>query len=377
MNRLRVSILCLAAIFMLGGCSTPKLPGPIKNVGVSPGVRGIFKSGDGGKTFESKAVIDDKNTLSQADILTIKIGPTDEKIVYIGTVDAGVYRSDNGGDSWKKIHEAKRCYGIEIDPRDAKTIYLSGIVDGRGKIFKSTDGGEKWTEIFTEPLGDSLISSLTLDSKSPDSLYAGDSRGFLIKTENAGVEWKRIAELGKPITSIALDSGDSRNVYLGVFQGGLYKIDFSQTVKNDKGITRIDSSNKMVDGVIVLDLRKQMKGWAATNNAFTLTADPRHSNTVFFGTGPGILKTEDGGNTWKELPTLEGPGNIVIKGLAVGGANSEIIYVATKGTFYKSVDSGKTWNVMEFNTPYTIEVLRVVPSNPEVVYLGIRNLNTK
>lgn len=369
----------IALSFFLSGCALTdllKTPGSAPtSLGNAASGKGIYKSVNGGQAFEAKNTIDERNNIGGADVLTIEIDPNDQNKVFIGTVASGIYRSDNAGDTWKKINTAQRCYAIAINPKNTQEIYLTGVIDGRGKIVKSSDGGENWIELYSEPAGEFVIASLVIDPYDPNVLYAGDSRGQIIKSVNAGQEWQSIGELDGPITKISLDAGDTRNVYLGVHDRAPYKIDFSHQVKDDKGSPRVNSSNRITDGPIILNLQDQMRNIRGTGNLLELVADPKRPGVVYFSNNSGILISLDGGNSWSVVPTVEGPGDIPIRALSIGGDNSEIIYFASRGAVYKSTDYGRTWAAIQFNTGFAIEALKLNPGNRDVVYLGIRELN--
>ncbi len=69
----------------------------------------------------------------------------------------GIYKTENKGRTWRKINNGIKLtgqrptvYDIQVDPQNGNNIYLVGITNNYGKIYKSTNGGEEWREVFVE-----------------------------------------------------------------------------------------------------------------------------------------------------------------------------------------------------------------------------------
>ena len=124
---------------------------------------GVYKSTDGGRTWKNTGL---KNSRHIADVI---VHPTNENIVWVasqGTVhgpnnERGVYKSTDGGTTWKRtlyINDSTGIASLAVDPTNARILYaaswqhqrLPWTVNsgGRGSsLWKSTDGGETWTKI--------------------------------------------------------------------------------------------------------------------------------------------------------------------------------------------------------------------------------------
>src|SRR3984957_12805730 len=122
---------------------------------------GVYKSIDGGKTWKNVGLRDGQQ------IAAILIDPKDPDRVFVAVLghpygpneERGVYRTPDGGKTWKKVlgkDENTGAVALTYDPSDAKTIYAvlwearqgpweNGAWQGKGSgLFKSTDGGETW-----------------------------------------------------------------------------------------------------------------------------------------------------------------------------------------------------------------------------------------
>lgn len=146
---------------------------------------GVWKSLNGGTTYKP---VFDKQPLQSIGAITID--PKNPKTVWVGTgeswtrnsvsVGDGVYKSTDGGDNWTNLglKESERIAKIIVDPADSNTVYVCATgklwsdSDERG-VYKTTDGGKNWKKVLKGANLSTGCSMLTLDEKNPNTLYAG------------------------------------------------------------------------------------------------------------------------------------------------------------------------------------------------------------
>ncbi|MCM3905405.1 MAG: hypothetical protein ND866_27225 [Pyrinomonadaceae bacterium] len=152
-------------------------------VGAASG--GVWKSVNGGTTF--KPIFDKQPVQS---IGAVTIDPKNSKTVWVGTgeswtrnsvsVGDGVYKSVDGGDNWANVglKESERISRILVDPSNTETVYVCATGklwsdgDERG-VYKTSDGGKTWTKILKGANASTGCSMLSLDSQNPKTIYAG------------------------------------------------------------------------------------------------------------------------------------------------------------------------------------------------------------
>lgn len=152
-------------------------------VGAASG--GVWKSRDGGTTFKP---IFDKNPVQSIGAITID--PSDAKTIWVGTgeswtrnsvsVGDGIYKSTDGGDTWTHmgLRNSERITRILVHPKNRSVVYacapgaLWSDSDERG-LYKSTDGGKSWALALKGGNSSTGCSSVTMDPKNPDVLLAG------------------------------------------------------------------------------------------------------------------------------------------------------------------------------------------------------------
>jgi photosystem II stability/assembly factor-like uncharacterized protein len=174
---------------------------------------GVYKSIDAGKNWKNVG-LNDSQTVAR-----VRIHPTNPNIVYAAVLghpfgpneERGVFKTTDGGDSWKKIlYKGPEAGAADliIDPNNPEVIYASiwkvyrkpwKMWGGGGAsgLFKSTDGGESWIELSKKagmpeaPLGKIGITVSPLDSNLLWSIIEANDGG-VFRSDDAGMTWKHI-----------------------------------------------------------------------------------------------------------------------------------------------------------------------------------------
>ncbi len=259
---------------------------------------GIWKSVDAGKTWTSVGLKNSRH------VPRIAVDPTDHNIVYAGvlgniykpTQDRGVYKSTDGGKTWNKILYSNDQAGVVdliIDPTNPRILYASTwrvqrtpyslSSGGEGSaLWKSTDRGETWTEISTKegfPRGTLGIIGVTVSPVNNQRVWAmveNKDEGGLYRSDDGGNTWTQVNSERK------------------LRQRAWY-------------YTRVYADTKDVDVVYVLNVRyhKSTNGGKSfsTHNAphgdhHDLWIAPENPNRMIIGDDGGAQVTYDGGETW-------------------------------------------------------------------------------
>jgi len=176
---------------------------------------GVYKSTDGGKTWTHLGLADTRN------IAKVRIHPQNPDLVYVAALghahgpnpERGVYRSRDGGKTWEQIlfrSDKAGAIDLAMDPNNPRILYAA-IWEAQRKpytlisggedcgIFKSTDGGDNWTEITRKPglptgvLGKiGLAVSLAKEDRVWAIIDAED--GALFRSNDGGENWERLSE---------------------------------------------------------------------------------------------------------------------------------------------------------------------------------------
>ena len=254
-------------------------------------------------------------------IADIAIDPSNQSTWYVAVGSGGVWKTKNRGTTWEPIFDDEDSYSIgciTIDPNNPNTIWVgsgenvSGRHVGYGKgVYRSRDGGQNWENMGLE--ASERIGMVRIDPRDSDTIFVaaqgplwsgGGERG-LFKSTDGGKSWRKI--LGDGFGNTAID-----DQYTGVSE------------------VHMDPRDPDVMYAV---------SWQRIRNVAVLMDG---------GPGTGIHKSEDGGETWRELTEGLPEENRGKTGLAISPQNPDVIYATIElanreGGFWRSVDGGETW----------------------------------
>src|SRR5690348_14018660 len=184
---------------------------------------GMYKSTDAGKTWQFVGLKESQ------DIGMIAVDPHDPNRVFAAAMghvygpnaERGIFRSLDGGKTWKKVlyvNEYVSGDDVEIDPANPNIVYATmwqqqqapwengSFAGTEGGIFKSTDGGNTWTKL-TKGLPDVQQALLRIAPSEPNRLYASVASGEegkvdLYRSDDAGASWYRMTKDPRPAARI-------------------------------------------------------------------------------------------------------------------------------------------------------------------------------
>ena len=248
--------------------------------------------------------------------------------IYVGAASGGVWKSMNGGTTYKPVFDKEKVQSIgavTIDPTNPKTIWVgtgeswtrNSVSIGDG-IYKSTDGGENWTNMGLRE--SERIVKILVDPSAPNTVYAcvpgklwsdSNDRG-VYRTTDGGSTWSKVlagANASTGCSMMTMDSRDSKTLYAGLW-----------------------------------DFRRQ--GWTFRSGG----------NGPAAMSGSGMFKSTDGGATWTELRSDRNAG-LPAKpwgrvAVAVAPSNPRVVYAFIEATqptdgLYRSDDGGATWTAKD------------------------------
>jgi photosystem II stability/assembly factor-like uncharacterized protein len=237
---------------------------------------------------------------------------------YFGATGGGLWKSTDGGTEWAPVTDGQisssSVGAVAVCPDDPDVVYIGmGEVDLRGNVipgdgvYKSTDGGKKWTHLG---LADTqMIGRIQVDPGNCNNVYVAaqghvwgkNTERGVFRSTDGGANWQRVLFVNDQTgaADLAMDPADPKVLYAGMWQ-------------------------------------VQGKFWQMSNG----------------GPGSGLYKSTDGGTTWTALTSRLGlpEGAPIGKiGVSVSGADSDRVYAlveAKDGGLFRSDDAGGTWKLV-------------------------------
>lgn len=327
--------------------------------------QGVFKSIDGGKTWEHKVNVadaDEKNFLDKMKIASMKMDPQNNKVLYLGTVSNGLYKSEDNADSWKKVvdengilSETATVYGIAIEDGNSNIIYLATLNNGKGELLKSEDSGKKWAKSYIIAEPNKPVNYIVIDPVYHNVVYIGTEQGGLIKSENRGKTWHTLNWFKTGVKDFVVDFHNNN----GIIVRTLNEI-FKST---DGGVEWEILNKKIIDSLKIKIAVSQISSMTMDNG------DPLVIYVTYLNL---VLMTGDGGYTWKKMntitPSLTALGTIPqVKQI---GMIDDIIYYGAGNVIYKSENKGASWS--SYNIPMKGDVRYTVSdyTDRDIIYVG-------
>ncbi|HYT74331.1 MAG TPA: hypothetical protein VEL79_06255, partial [Vicinamibacterales bacterium] len=266
--------------------------------------------------------------------------------VIVGAASGGIWKSLDGGTTFKPVFDTQTVQSIgavTIDPTNPKTVWAgsgeswtrNSVSIGDG-IYKSTDGGENWTNVGLKDT--ERIAKILVDPRNGNAVLAcatghlwnDSSAGGVYKTADGGKTWRKVLPGGNPSTGCAMigsSAQDPSTIYAAMW-----------------------------------DFRRQ---------AWTFRSG---------GPGSGLFKSTDGGDHWSELTTSNAAG-LPEKpygriALAVAPSKPQTVYAmieSAKSAFFRSDDGGQHWTRLDASQymvwrPFYFGNLIVDPRNADKVF---------
>ena len=340
---------------------------------------GVWKTEDNGMHWKN---ISD-GFFKTGTVGAIAVSESDPNIVVVGmgehaargvmsSMGDGVYKSEDAGATWKHIglDNSRHIANIQIHPTNPDLIYIAvqgaqyGPSDERG-IYRTQDGGKTWKKVLyvDETVG---AASLSMDMNNPRILYAalwehsrspwqmqsGGSKSGIYKSTDAGDHWVKLNKglpeiIGK--AGISVSRANSNLVYINLEAEG-----------EAAGVYRSDNA-----GVEWKQVNKDRIAVARSWYYMEVFADPQNENIVYVLNAPA-LKSIDKGRTFQTMPTPHGDNHH----LWIHPKNNQIMINSNDGGANVSTNGGKSWSTQQ-NQP-TAQFYRVIADEqvPYHVYGG-------
>lgn len=342
---------------------------------------GVWKTEDAGISWQN---ISDRY-FKTSSVGAIAVAPSDPNVLYVGmgehavrgvmsSYGDGVYKSTDAGKTWKHIglDATRHIASIRVDPKNPDIVFVGaqgatyGPSEDRG-IYKSIDGGRSWKKsLFVD--SNTGCTDLAMDNNNPRILYvamwdhrrlpwqirSGGKGSALYKSIDAGETWSKMekglpTEMGKMAICV---SGSNSNKLYAVIESDTKKEQGGVFASSDAGASwsRVSKDHNTVQ-----------RAWYYIK----IAVDPLNEELVYVMSSP-MLKSIDGGKNFTMMSTMHGDHHQ----MWINPKNSKNFILADDGGATITFNSGQTWSSLQ-NQP-TGQFYRVNADNlfPYQVYGG-------
>lgn len=345
---------------------------------------GVWRTTNNGTTFEP--VTDGVGITS---VGAVAVAPSNAQVVWVGSGDNtitrsayygnGVYRSDDGGKTWKNmgLRDTEHVAQIVIHPADPDTVWVAApghlfTPNAERGVFKTTDGGRTWKKVlFIKDTVGAI--DLVLDRRNPNVLYAamyeylrlpwrlndGGPGSGIYKSADGGANWHKLeAGLpGGPLGRIGLDiCRTNPDVLYAVVDNFNTRPPTQQEASSGRGnpnaprtiggeVYRTDDAGRTWRKVSAANDDVSRKAGYSFNQ---IRVDPNNTEKVYI-TGSNLIASSDGGKTWAglgrggpgvELPFRRAFGDF--RTLWIDPEDSDHMMAGSDGGVFVSYDGGRT-----------------------------------
>ena len=342
----------------MGGRTTDVegVPGNANVVYVATGSGGLWKTVNGGVTW--KPIFERQGTISIGDIA---LAPSNPDVIWVGTGESnlrnsvsfgdGVYKSTDGGKNWQHmgLRQTEHISAIVIHPTNPDVVYVGAFGhafapnDERG-VFMTTDGGKTWTRTLYIDR-EHGVSDLDLDATNPNVLYAG-----MWSFERKPWTHRSGSEKGGVYKSI--DGGRTWNKLSNGLPKLLGRIGIRTAPSNPNVVYAIVESK---DGTLYRSddrgetFKQVSKQTNIVSRGFyytTVRVDPNNENRVY-AVASGLFESIDGGKTFR---SITGKTHIDFHAFWQDPKNSKRIWMGNDGGIAVTHDGAETWEPV-YNIP--------------------------
>lgn len=320
-------------------------------VGTHDGVCAL-DSTDSGVTWKPGRITGLSNAAAR-----LSVSPVDPDRAYLAAYEAGVFRTDDGGDTWSQLQSYPTPYAHSVlaHPNNAGVLFVGGEP---AAVFRSDDGGDTWRECqgFQEVPeakqwnfhGNRLshVRELRTAPGDPDTMFAGIEVGGIVKSTDGGQRWKQMEGLNDDIHFIDISKTNPSRVYVATAQA---------PYRSDDGGDNWELINNGLERRYTLHIS------AAPHDAdlvlVTVSTNAGRENPQFY-------RSADGGSHWELIKSISNDDDMVVA-IDWDPVIENRVYAGTDGgKLYYSDDGGQQWLMAEVKLPrIAIGAMTVAPTS--------------
>ena len=288
------------------------------------------------------------------DVRSLLLDSSRPDTVFLGTSNGKIFKSTDGGDRWAPLNPGIGPYRYVLDtlvqhPNEKDHLYAGAwdLHSDGGGLFESRDAGLSWKRIML-PQSYSAVRGLSICRSYPDRMLVGTLSGAYVSADG-GDTWQNVggAELQKA-ESVAIDPVDFRFLYVGTWRLSYRSSDFGKTwVRLEKGMP-LDS------------------------DVFSISINRQDPEIVYSSACSGVYRSRNRAQSWTRLKLLSDRFTVRAHLVDIDPADPSTVYSGTTEGLFVSKNEGQTWTRL---TPgnVTVHAIQVDPGNTRRILIGTEN----
>lgn len=316
---------------------------------------GIFRSDDFRRSWIHSSKVEGDDGLEKSDVYDIKFFSQNFNTLYAVT-SHGLFVSTTSGDIWQRMplesaaSQNEAVLALSIDEKNPERMYAATFLEkSRSRILKMR--AEGFYEVYSTVGPDIKIVGLWVDSRDSNTIFAGTSSGLLLESRDFGESWRAQNEFFGYIHDLEMSPADSRIMYLAV-DGKIFKT-------TDQGKKWSDITPPT---------------WKNLDKNFTvndITMNLHDSFSIYVATSNGLFRSGNLGASFAliELPSENKTPKVATVHLS--NTTKDLLYIGVESQIYKSNDAGNSWQNRQLDTARKVNVIRVKPDDPQVIFVGV------
>lgn len=332
----------------------------------------LLRSSDGGVEWTSVARATEQKVSFPSKVLDVAFHPVDTNRLYLGAKSLGLWTSVDGGTSWKRIIDSTGFLGerndvlnIVVASSSPDLLYVSVFQNKTGRVLKSTDGGNSFSEIFFADPERTLVSDMFVDPQNNEHILIVTEQGGVHESRNGGETWRVVKYFDDPLAQLVVNPELPDEFYVVTAKGEIHK-----TFTGGSTWTNLTGRVRRNAGVVRMPtFSEALSGSGQYDEIPLLSLDPTDARVLYLGSTSGLLRSTNGGFDWSEikLPAVGEKG--IIGDIAVHPDAGSTFFVGGGSRFSKTTDSGASWKAIALPTTAEIKKLLIHPLNPDILFV--------
>jgi len=348
---------------------------------------GVWRTKDAGSNWHNVS----DGSFETGSIGSIDVADSDPEIIYVGTgsdgirsnviIGRGLYKSADGGDSWefKGLRDMGQLASVVVHPTNPQVVYVAALGSPFGPnpergVYKTVDGGDTWSQILHVSDETGAV-DIELNPANPEVVYAA-----MWRVER------------KPWTIISGDDGSEDGIYISRDGGGSWdkkseglpqnligKIDFAVSAADPSRLYALVETSPEEEGLYRSNDEGQT--WHLVSNYRPLMdrpfyytnidADPTNADILYVNC-TGFYKSEDGGENWIRMSTPHGDNH----DMWINPDNPDVWIQSNDGGANVTQDGGETWSTQKNQPTAELYQINVDDREPYWLYAGQQDNST-